>query len=86
MTTQKTRSRTDCECNGKTISKKNQIKKSENRCQNDACEQKTNKDKLKFGSNKKLGLELTMNGLGKPFRNENPIQNIPGRLLENSRR
>ena len=50
-------------------------KKSENQCQNAACEQQTNGDKLKFGSNKKLGLEWTMNGLAKPFR-KNPIQKI----------
>ena len=36
--------------------------KSENQCQSTVCEQKTNSDKLKFGSNKKLGLEWTMNG------------------------
>ena len=39
---------------------------------------------MKFGSNKKkLGLESTMNGL-KTLR-KNPIQNIAGRLPENSR-
>ena len=27
--------------------------------------------KKKFGSNKKLGIELTMNGLGKPFKKAN---------------
>ena len=34
---------------------------------------KTTSEKWKFGSNKKLGLEGTVNGLGKPFR-KNPIQ------------
>ena len=32
---------------------------------------KTNSDELKFGSNKKLGLEWTMKELGKPFRKKN---------------
>ena len=40
------------------------VKKSENA----ACEQKSKSDKLKFGSNTKLGLEWTMNGLVKQFR------------------
>ena len=59
----------DYESIGKTISKKSDqknFKKTENQCQNAACEQKTS-EKWK-GSNKKLGLELTMNGLGKPYR------------------
>ena len=43
------------------------------KCQNAACEQKTTSDKEKFGLNKKLRLERTMNGLGKPFR-KNPIK------------
>ena len=47
---------------------KNQIRKTENQCQNAACEQKNISEKWKFGSNKKLGLERTMNGLGRPFR------------------
>ena len=34
---------------------------------------KTTSDKENFGLNKKLRLERTMNGLGKPFR-KNPIQ------------
>ena len=33
------------------------IKKTENRCQNAACEQKPTSEKWKFGSNKKLSLE-----------------------------
>ena len=41
---------------GKTISKKSD-KKTENQCKNAACEQKTIREKWKFGSNKKLGLE-----------------------------
>ena len=36
---------------------------------------KTTSEKWKFGSNKKLGIEWTMNGLGKPFL-KNPIQKI----------
>ena len=48
-------------------------KKKQNQCQNAACEQKTS-EKWKFGSNKKLGLERTMNGSGKPLKN--PIQRI----------
>ena len=36
--------------------------------QNSACEQKTANEKDKFGANKKLGLEWTMNGLRKQFR------------------
>ena len=55
---------------GKPFLKKNQIKfkkKTENQGQNAACEQKTTSEKRKFGSNKKLGIELTMNGSGKPF-------------------
>ena len=57
----------------KTISKKiteHFFKKIRKSCRNTACEQKTNSDKLKFGSNKKKqGLEWTMNGLGKPRKN-----------------
>ena len=51
--------------------KKNQIKKlkkKQNQCQKAACEQKINSEKKKFSSTKKLGLELTMKGLRKPFR------------------
>ena len=51
---------------------KNQIKKlkkkTENQSLNAACEQKSTSEKWKFGSYKKLGLEWTTNGLGKPFR------------------
>ena len=43
---------------------------------NAACEQKTTSEKKKFGSNKKPGLEWTMNGLEKPFRKKNSIQKI----------
>ena len=57
--------------------KKNQIKKLKKkiRYQNAACEQNTTSEKWKFGSQKKLGLEWAINGLGKPFR-KNPIQKI----------
>ena len=44
--------------------------------QNAAFERKTTSEKWKFGSNKKLGLERTMNGLGKPLRIKNPIHKI----------
>ena len=54
----------------KIISKKNQIEKTENQCQNAACEQKTTREKGKFGSNKKLGIEWTMHLLRKPFRKQ----------------
>ena len=44
-------------------------KKSENLCQNAASEnKKTTSKKCKIDSNKELGLELPMTGLGKPFR------------------
>ena len=50
--------------------KKNQIKKlkkkPENQCQNVAYQEKIISEKWKFGSYKSL--ELTMNGLRKPFR------------------
>ena len=36
---------------------------------------KTNSDKLKFGSNKQIGLEWTMNWLGKPFRKKSKPKN-----------
>ena len=52
--------------------RKQLLKKSDNKpvnqCQNSACEQKTTTEKLKFGSNKKLGLKRTMNGLVKPLK------------------
>ena len=38
------------------------IKKTENQCQKAACEQKSTSEKWTFGSNKKLGLDWTMNG------------------------
>ena len=37
--------------------KKNYKKKQKNLCQNAACEQKTNNEKWKFGSNDKVGLD-----------------------------
>ena len=43
-------------------------KKTENQCQNSACEQKTTSEKENFNSNKNLGLEWAVKGLGKPFR------------------
>ena len=44
--------------------------KTENQCQNAACEQKTTSQKWKFVSNKKLGIEWTVNGLAKSFKEE----------------
>ena len=44
------------------------LKKKQNQFQNAACEEKFTSEKWKFGSNKKLGLERTLNGLEKPFR------------------
>ena len=35
---------------------------------------KTTSEKGKFDSNKKLGLERTMNGLGKPFLKKNDLE------------
>ena len=53
---------------GKPFLKKSDQKKTENECQNSACGRKTTSEKRKFGWNKKLGLEWTMNGLVKPLR------------------
>ena len=36
---------------------------------------KTSSEKLKFNSNKKLGLEWAVNGLGKPFRKKSDPKN-----------
>ena len=51
-----------------------QLKK-HNQCQNAACEQKTSSEKWTLGPNKKLGLERTMNALGKPFRKKSNPKN-----------
>ena len=63
----------------KTIFKKNQIKeirkKTENQCQNAACEEKTTNEKFKFNSNKKIGLEWAVNGLGKLFGKKSDPKN-----------
>ena len=48
--------------------------KTETQCQNAACEKTTN-EKEKFGSNRKLGLGWTMNGLRKPFRKKSDSKN-----------
>ena len=41
------------------------------------CEQKkTTNEKWKSGSNTKLGLEQTMDGLGKPFRKKSDPRNL----------
>ena len=60
----------------KTILKKSDQKnkkKPENQCQNAACKQKN--QKWKFNSNKKLGLEWAVNGLGKPLRKNSDPNN-----------
>ena len=52
--------------NAQTIAKKirsKNFKKNENQCQNAAFQQKTTSKKVKFDSNKKLGIEWTENGL-----------------------
>ena len=56
---------------GNPFLKKNQynLKEKQNQSQNAACEQKTASEKWKFDSNKKLGLEWTINGLGKRLKN-----------------
>ena len=54
-------------------------KKKENQCQSVACEQKTNSNKLKFGSNKKQGLEWTRNAW------ENHLEKIQSKKLKNSK-
>ena len=59
----------------KKIRSKNKKKKSKNQCQNAACDQKTTSEKWKFNSNKKLGLEWAVNGLGKPFRKKYDPEN-----------
>ena len=62
---------------GKPFVKKNKIKKlkkkTKNQCQNAVCE-KTTSGKLKLVSNEKIGLEQSMNGLGKQFKKT--IQNL----------
>ena len=70
--------RTDYEWIGKTISEKKSDKinkKTENQCKYAAWKQKTFSEKWNFGSNKKLGLKWTMNGLGKPFRKKSDPKN-----------
>ena len=67
FTKQKPRTRKNYVWSGKTISKRNQIEKTENQCQNAAFEQKISSKKWKFVL-KKLGQQWTMNGLGKPFK------------------
>ena len=68
----KTRPRMNCEWIEQPFFKKSEQKnknQTENQRQNAACEQKkTTSEKRKFKSNKKLGLEWAVNGLGKPFR------------------
>ena len=67
----------DYELTEKTIIKKSDKKpeKTENQCQNSACEQKTTSEKEKFNSNKILGLEWAVKGLGKPFRKKSDPKN-----------
>ena len=51
------------------------LKKTENQGQNAECEQKTTSKERKFGSNKKLWLERTMNEMGIPFRKKTNPKN-----------
>ena len=53
---------------GKSFLNKSDRKKSENRCQNVACEQKTNSDKLKFGSNKRTRPKMNDEWIGKTIQ------------------
>ena len=66
----KTRPRMDYEWIEKIIFKKNQIKNKKNRKSMSKCRmwKKATSAKWKFNSNKKLGLEWAVNGLGKLFR------------------
>ena len=63
-------SRTDYKWIGRTTSKKSDWKNEKMRKLMSKCRMwtKTKSNELKLGSNKKLGLKWTMNGLGKPFR------------------
>ena len=75
----KTRPRMDYEWIEKTILKKSDQKigkkKQKINVKTSHVNKKTTSEKWKFNSNKKLGLEWAVNGLGKPFR-KNPIQKI----------
>ena len=63
-------------CHRPHINVKNSINdKKQYQCQNGACEQKTTNEKRNFGSNKKLGLERTTDGLEKPFRKKSHQEN-----------
>ena len=86
LTKQTSRPRKDHEWIGKTIFKKNQIKKfktkTDNQCQNAACEQKATSEKRKNGLNKILGLEWSMNGLGKTFRKKSGLKILKKKSLK----
>ena len=75
----KTRPRMDYNWIEKSILKKNQNKKIRNKQKINVkmphVNKKTTSEKWKFNSNKKLGLEWALNGLGKPIK-KNPIQKI----------
>ena len=62
---------------GKKILKKHwkSKKKTENQCRNAACAQKTTSEKWTFVSDKTLGVDLTKNRLGKPFRKKSNREN-----------
>ena len=61
---------------GKPFLKKSHKKtfKTENQCQNAACEEKSTSKKRKFASHKKLGLEGAING--QTSMKKNPIQTV----------
>ena len=84
LTKHKTRTRTAYDWIGNLFSKKSN-KKTENQSQNAACEQKRTSKKWKFGSNNKLGLEWTMNGLQKPFRKKSDPKNWKTAKSKNSK-
>ena len=79
LTKQTSRPKTDYERTGKTILKKKSDQKNfkKNRKSMSKCRmsKKFTSQKWKFGSYKKLGLEWTMNGLGKPFRKKSDPKN-----------
>ena len=61
--------------NWKNHSKKNQIKRKKINVKIPHVNKKTTSEKWKFNSNKKLGLEWAVSGLGKPFRKKSDSKN-----------
>ena len=77
LTKQKTRPRTDLNELGKPFPKQSDQKikkKTQNQCQNAACEQQTTSEK-EIWFKQKTRLELTMHGLGKAFRKKSDPKN-----------